>query len=69
MAAFREGKFARKMKGRFQSTAVKSRTENVLDSAKKSLDDAKVSFQSESYISQTSLVTYFFNFTFRVTIM
>ena len=52
MATFRAGKFARKTNGHFQSTAVKSRTENVLDSRKRkssdSLADAiKVSFQSE----------------------
>ena len=52
MTTFRAGKFARKMNGRFQSTAVKSRTENFLDSRKgKSIDSGadaiKVSFQSE----------------------
>ena len=52
MATFRAGKLARKKNGRFQSTAVKSRTENLLDSRKRkssdSLADAiKVSFQSE----------------------
>ena len=52
MATIREGKLARKKNGRFRSTAVKSRTENVLDSRKRkssdSLADAmKVSFQSE----------------------
>ena len=51
-ATFRAGKLARKKNGRFQSTAVKSRTENFLDSRKRkssdSLADAiKVSFQSE----------------------
>ena len=52
MATFRARKLARKKNGRFQSTAVKSRTENLLDSRKRkssdSLADAiKVSFQSE----------------------
>ena len=52
MATFRVGKLARKKNSHFQSTAVKSRTENVLDSRKRkssdSLADAiKVSFQSE----------------------
>ena len=52
MATFRAGKLARKKNSRFQSTAVKSRTENVLDSRKRkssdSLADAiKVSFRSE----------------------
>ena len=52
MATFRAGKLARKKKGHFQSTAVKSRTENVLYSRKRkstdSLADAiKVSFQSQ----------------------
>ena len=52
MATFRAEKLARKKNGRFQSTAVKSRTENLLDSRKRkssdSLADAiKVSFQSE----------------------
>ena len=52
MATFRAGKLARKKNGRFQSTAVKSRTENLLDSRKRkssdSLADAiKVSFQFE----------------------
>ena len=52
MATFRAGKLARKKNGRFLSTAVKSRTENLLDSRKRkssdSLADAiKVSFQSE----------------------
>ena len=52
MASFRAGKLARKKNGRFQSTAVKSRTENLLDSGKRkssdSLADAiKVSFQFE----------------------
>ena len=52
MPTFRAGKLARKKNGRFQSTAVKSRTENFLDSRKRkssdSLADAiKVSFQSE----------------------
>ena len=47
------GKLARKMNLRFQSTAVKSRTENVLDSRKRKSSDSradaiKVSFQSES---------------------
>ena len=51
MATFRAGKLTRKKKGRFQSTAVKSRTENFFDSRKRkssdSLADAiKVSFQS-----------------------
>ena len=51
MATFRAGKVARKKNGRFQSTAVKSRTRNLLDSLKRksdSLADAiKVSIQSE----------------------
>lgn len=52
MATFRAGKLARKKNDRFQSTAVKSRTENLLDSRKRkssdSLADAiKVSFQFE----------------------
>ena len=52
MTTFRAGKLARKKNGHFQSTAVKSRTENVLDSRKRkssdSLADAiKVSFQSK----------------------
>ena len=52
MATFRAGKLARKKNGRFQSTAVKSRTENLLDSRKRkssdSLADAvKVLFQFE----------------------
>ena len=52
MATFRAGKLARKKNGHFQSTAVKSRTENVLYSPKRkssdSLADAiKVSFQSQ----------------------
>ena len=53
MATFRAGKLARKKNGHFQSTAVKSRTENVLYSRTRkstdSLADAtiKVSFQSE----------------------
>ena len=34
MANFRAGKRARKKKGRFQSTAVKSKTRNYLDSHK-----------------------------------
>jgi len=46
------GKLARKRNGGFQSTAVKSRTENFLDSRKRKLsdslsDDVKVSFKSE----------------------
>ena len=49
MATFRAGKLARKKNSRFQSTAVKSRTDNFLDSRKRkpsdSLADAiKVSF-------------------------
>ena len=55
MATFRAGKIARKKNGRFQSTAVKSKEQNKklfrLSQNKKSsdsLDDAKVSFQSES---------------------
>ena len=53
MTTFRTGKLARKMNGRFQSTAVKRRTENFLDSRKRKLSDSradaiKVSFQSES---------------------
>ena len=52
MATFRVEKFARKKNGRFQSTAVKSRMENLVDSRKRkssdSLTDAiKVSFQFE----------------------
>ena len=52
MATFRVGKHARKKNGHFQSTAVKSRTQSVLDSRKRkssdSLADAiKGSFQSE----------------------
>ena len=52
MASFRAGKLARKMNGRFQSTAVKSRMENVLDSRKRKSNDSradamKVSFQFE----------------------
>ena len=52
MATFSAEKFARKKNGRFQSTAVKSRTENLVDSRKRkwsdSLADAiKVSFQFE----------------------
>ena len=52
MTTFRAGKLARKMNGRFQSTAVKSRTENFLDSRKRKSSDSradaiKVSFQSE----------------------
>ena len=52
MASFRAGKLTRKMNGRFQSTAVKSRTENVLDSRKRKSSDSradaiKVSFQFE----------------------
>ena len=52
MTTFRAGKLARNMNGRFQSTAVKNRTENFLDSRKgKSInsraDAIKVSFQSE----------------------
>ena len=35
MATFRAGKLARKKNGRFQSTAVKSKTGNYLDSQKK----------------------------------
>ena len=35
MATFRGGKLARKKNGRFQSTAVKSKTRNFLDSRKK----------------------------------
>ena len=53
MATYHAEKLARKKNGRFQSTAVKSRKENVFfDSRKRkwsdSLADAKVSFQSES---------------------
>ena len=52
MATFRAGKLARKKNGHFQSTTVKSRTENVLYVRKRkstdSLADAiKVSFQSQ----------------------
>ena len=51
MATFRAGKLARKKNGRFQSIAVKSRTENFLDSRKRKSSDSlaeaiKVSFQS-----------------------
>ena len=53
MATFRAGKLARKKNGRFQSIAVKSRTENLLDSRKRKSSDSpadaiKVSFQFES---------------------
>ena len=53
MATFRAGKLGRKKNGRFQSIAVKSKTGNffrLLQNKKSSdnLDDAKVSFQSES---------------------
>ena len=46
------GKLPRKRNGGFQSTAVKSRTENFLDSRKRKLsdslsDDVKVLFKSE----------------------
>ena len=56
---FRAGKLARKKNGRFQTTEVKRKKENFLDSRKKkkssdSLADAKVSFQSESE-SETAL--------------
>ena len=59
MTTFRAGKLARKMNGRFQSTAVKRRTENFLDSRKRKSSDSradaiKVSFQSE-YESDTVL--------------
>ena len=52
MATFRPGKLARRNNGHFQSTAVKNRTENVLDSRKRKPSDSlayaiKVSFQSE----------------------
>ena len=52
MATFRAGKLARKKNGRFQSTAVKSRTENLVDSRKRKSSDSladpiKVSFQFE----------------------
>ena len=52
MASFRAGKLARKKNDRFQSTAVKSRTENLLDSGKRKSSDSladviKVSFQFE----------------------
>ena len=52
MTTFRAGRLARKMNGRFQSTAVKSRMENFLDSRKtkssdSSADAIKVLFQSE----------------------
>ena len=59
MATFRAGKLSRKKNGRFLSTAVKSRAENLLDSRKRKssdiLSDAiKVSFQSECE-SETAL--------------
>ena len=59
MVTFRAGKLARKKKGRFQSTAVKSNTGNLFRLSQKkkssdSLDDAKVLFQSESE-SETAL--------------
>ena len=52
MIIFRGGKLAKKMNGRFQGTAVKSRTQNVLDSRKRKSSDSradaiKVLFQSE----------------------
>lgn len=52
MTTFHAGKLATKMNGRFQSTAVKSRTENFLDSRKRKSSDSradaiKVLFQSE----------------------
>ena len=52
MATFRAGKLARKKNGLFQSTAVKSRMENLLDSRKRRSSDSladtiKVSFQFE----------------------
>jgi len=52
MAIFRAGKLGRKKNGHFQSSAVKGRTENVLDSRKRKSSDSlavaiKVSFQSE----------------------
>ena len=59
MVTFRAGKLARKKNGHFQSIAVKSRTENVLDSRKRKSSDRladaiKVSFQSE-YENETVL--------------
>ena len=52
MATFDAGKLVRKKNGLFQSTAVKSRRENVLDSRKRKSSDSlagtlKVSFHSE----------------------
>ena len=52
MATFRGRKLARKKNGQFRSTAIKSRTENLLDSRKRKSSDIladaiKVSFQSE----------------------
>ena len=41
MASFRAGKLTRKMNGRFQSTGVKSRMENVLDSRKRKSSDSR----------------------------
>ena len=58
IANFRAGKLARKKDGRFQSTEVKTRTENFLDSRKRkssdSLADAKCHSSSESE-SETAL--------------
>ena len=42
MATFRAGKLARKTNGRFQSTAVTSRTENFLDSRKRECESETV---------------------------
>ena len=52
MATFRAEKFARKENGRFQSTAVKSRTKNLVDFRKRKWSDSlayaiKVLFQFE----------------------
>ena len=52
MATIRVGKLTRNKNGRFQSTAVKSTTKNLLDSGKRKSSDSladtiKVSFQSE----------------------
>ena len=52
METFLAGKLARKKNGRFQSKALKRRTENLLDSRKRKSSDSladviKVSFQSE----------------------
>ena len=65
MATFDAGKLVRKKNGLFQSTAVKSRTENFLDSRKRKSSDSladtlKVSFhsewESETVLSERSVV-------------